>query len=75
MREKNKGIEMINKEFTYQKFKNRFYYINFSKAIEDENWKKILSTKKKITTLNVVISSWQKILKFLYVNDCSEKYI
>ncbi len=43
-----------------------FYYIDFLKAVDDENWQKILNGQQKITTLNVGISGWQKLLKFFY---------
>jgi len=45
---------------------NEFYYIDFLKAANDENWNRILEGKQTITTLNVGISSWQKILKYFY---------
>ncbi|ADY55621.1 Erythromycin esterase [Syntrophobotulus glycolicus DSM 8271] len=43
-----------------------FYYIDFSKVIDDENWQKLLDGQQKITTLNVGISGWQKLLKSFY---------
>jgi len=45
---------------------SNFYYIDFLKAVDDENWQKILNGQQKITTLNVGISGWQKLLKSFY---------
>jgi erythromycin esterase len=35
-------------------------------VIDDENWQKLLDGQQKITTLNVGISGWQKLLKSFY---------
>lgn len=45
---------------------NDFYYMDFLKAADEENWNQIIEGKQTITTLNVGISSWQKIMKFFY---------
>lgn len=44
---------------------NGFYYIDFSKVV-DEEIQKILSGRQRITTLNVGIEKWQKLLKMFY---------
>lgn len=45
---------------------NEFYYMDFLKAADEDDWKGILEGKQTITTLNVGISSWQKMLKNFY---------
>jgi len=42
------------------------YYIDFLKVADNENWQGILKGQQKITTLNVGISGWQKLLKSFY---------
>ncbi|WP_461612929.1 erythromycin esterase family protein [Clostridium sp. Marseille-QA1073] len=45
---------------------SNFYYIDFLKVADNENWQEILKGQQKITTLNVGISGWQKLLKSFY---------
>lgn len=45
---------------------SNFYYIDFLKVADNENWQGILKGQQKITTLNVGISGWQKLLKSFY---------
>lgn len=43
------------------------YFIDFASAALDETWKKILSSKQTITTLNVGLSGMQKMIKSAYI--------
>lgn len=45
---------------------SNFYYIDFLKVADNENWQGILKGQQKITALNVGISGWQKLLKSFY---------
>ncbi|NUU60640.1 erythromycin esterase family protein [Paenibacillus agri] len=54
----------LNDQFDHME--NKYYYMDFLKAADDENLNRILEGKQTITTLNVGISSWQKILKHFY---------
>lgn len=45
---------------------NNQYFIDFINAQSDETWKRILSSKQTITTLNVSLSSMQKMSKLAY---------
>ncbi|WP_159881667.1 erythromycin esterase family protein [Paenibacillus puerhi] len=59
-----KNRNELNKQLDH--VENEFYYMDFLKAADEENWNRILEGKQTITTLNVGISSWQKILKYFY---------
>lgn len=71
-----------NGDFSIMEVKNRnefnslldkmdsdFYYIDFSKVIDDVQWQKLLNGQQKLTTLNVGISGWQKLLKSFYTTN------
>lgn len=45
---------------------NGQYFIDFASATSDKTWEQILSREQAITTLNVSLSSMQKMLKSAY---------
>lgn len=45
---------------------NTPFFVDFTKAAADENWKAILNGKQRITTLNVSLSGMQKLIKSAY---------
>lgn len=45
---------------------DKAYFIDFSKATADQTWKEIVSSEQRVTTLNVSLSGFQKLLKFFY---------
>ena len=54
----------LNNQFT--NVDNNQYFIDFASANSDEVWAQILGSKQSITTLNVSLSSMQKMLKSAY---------
>lgn len=45
---------------------SNLYYIDFSRVTADTGWQKVLDSEQKITTLNVGIAQWQKLLKSFF---------
>lgn len=54
----------LNKQFNH--IEERFYLIDFSKISTNNKWKQIVNSKQKITTLNVGLSDFQKMIKSFY---------
>ena len=46
-----------------------FYYLDFSKAVNDGYLQNLLNGRQTLTTLNVGISGWQKLLKSFYTTN------
>lgn len=45
------------------------YYIDFAETADDERWREVLKSKQTITTLNVGIAGWQKLIKTFYTTS------
>lgn len=45
---------------------NAYYYVDFAKVGEGEDWQHILTKPQRMTALNVGISKWQQKLPFLF---------
>lgn len=50
----------------FENMENNQYFIDFSQAASDNIWSDILNSEQTITTLNVGISGWQKMIKSTY---------
>lgn len=46
-----------------------YYFVDFLKVQSNEEWIEIINEEQKLTTLNVGIASWQKMLKFFYTTS------
>lgn len=62
-----KNKNKLNTQFS--NIKGKYYYLDFTKALKNKGWKKILNKKQSFTTLNVSLESWQTKLPMFYTQS------
>ena len=48
--------------------KSNMYFIDIKKVSEDKDWEKLMNGQLRMTSLNVGIAEWQKLMKNTYTS-------